>query len=240
MAFAVESTSSDPGGVTDATSVSFSHTVTAANVLIGTVGMGDTNGATSVSSMTYAAVGFTLVVRIDDANWEIAEIWKLTASVATGANTFTVNLTGFVGDANAEQVGCGVTGFTDASTTLGTASTNAATSTNPNVTVVDSASGNIVVSICATDGSASATTEGGTLLWEVEDIQSDSDFNAQQQTASGASTVCSWTNATSASWVAAGVAIAAAGGGGDVNRVRFPVEISGMGVGGMLGGNRVN
>lgn len=56
-----------------------------------------------------------------------------------------------------------------------------------------------------------------------------------------ASVALSYTWAGGARAAMAAVSIApAAGGGGDQNRVRFPAQTSAMGVGGMLGGNRVN
>lgn len=58
----------------------------------------------------------------------------------------------------------------------------------------------------------------------------------------GVSTTLTWTKG--ATRQAAGSAVAlkpsGGGGGGDVNRIRFPAQFSAMGVGGMLGGNRVN
>jgi len=205
VAFDEESTSSDPGGSLNVTSVSFSHTVTAANLLIGTAGIGDSGLGANVSSVTYATIDFASVIEADDANFERAAIWKLTHDIATGANTFSVNF-----DEACAQSGCGVTGFTDASDTLGTPASNTAATANPTVDV-ESVSGDIVVSVLASDvGSGSVTTEGGTLLWEAEDVgPGDSDFSAQRQTASGTTTVCAWTSNAS-DWVAVGVAVKAA------------------------------
>jgi len=222
VAFLVESTSSDPGGSLDVTSVSFAHTVTAANLLLATVGIGDSGLGANVASVKYATVDFASVIEADDASFERSAIWKLTHDIATGSNTFQVNF-----DELCSQSGCGVTGFTDASATTGTPASNTAATANPTVSV-GSVSGDIVVSMLASDvGSLSVTTEGGTLLWEAEDVgPGDSDFNAQRQTASGTTTVCSWTS-NAENWVAVGVAIKAApisAVGKAIDYSKFPIE----------------
>lgn len=204
MALSVETTTSTSGvGVT---SLTFSHTITSANKLVVTTGIGSTTE--SVSTVTFNGDALTSVGSVTDGNWVRSEIWQRHApDVVTGnvVVTYTNACT---------QAAAGATGFIDSATALGSASTNTTTGTNPTVTVADTASGDIVVSLVTSDGSETATTEGGTLLWEVEDIQSDIDVNAQHQTASGANTVCSWTNSTSAPYAAIGVAVKATGGGG--------------------------
>jgi hypothetical protein len=195
----IETTSSTTGeGVN---SLTFAHTVTSANKIVVTGGIGNSGGVT-ISSATFNGDALTFVVGQTDSNpWCRVEIWERhTPDVAT-ANV----VVSYSGTANQATAGC--TGYIDAATALGSPSTNTANSTNPTVTVVDSASGDLVTSVMMTDGSGAATTEGGTLLWEAENLGADIDVNAQYQTASGASTVCSWTNSVSDGWAAAGVAV---------------------------------
>ena len=199
MALGVETTTSTTGLAVS--SLTFAHTITLANKLMVTVGIGDSTGIT-VSGVTYNSQSLTFVGAVTDGNpWCRVEIWEKHNPSVTTANVV-VTFSG-----SPTQGAAGATGIIDAATALGTASTNTTTSTNPTVTVVDSASGDIVVSVATLDGQAATTTEAGTLLWEIEDLGSDIDVNAQHQTASGASTVCSWTNSTNANWAAIGVAV---------------------------------
>src|SRR6185369_5106592 len=85
-----------------------------------------------------------------------------------------------------------------------------AASANGSVTVAGSASGDIVAGALMSDlGPTGSTTENQTLIFEDENINSDTDFNAERTNASGANTVLSWTHA-SINWAA--VAMAANGG----------------------------
>lgn len=201
---AVETTSNSTAQ-SNVTSITVSHTVTASNKLVATVCSADgTIGERTVSSITFNGAGFTLVKAKDDGGFERAEIWQLNGP-ATGTHDLVVTFGG-----NCEQSGAGVTGFTNANATLGTAGENTAATINPTVTVPSTA-GDIVVSILCSDlGNDQTTTENGTLLWELEDAGGgDSDFNAQRQVAAGASTVAGWTAAAplGGAWAAAGVAV---------------------------------
>lgn len=201
--FGVSSTTGSTGQLA-VSSITLSFTVTTETLLVVTCGMGDATLATrQVTNVTWNTTeSFTQVTESDDANFEHSEIWAL-APVATGTHNVVVSFAAAVA-----QSACGVTGFNDASTTLGTPNTNTALAANPSVTVVDSASGDLVVSVVASDlGSIGTTNQNGTLLWETEDVgPNDSDFNTQVQTATGASTVAAWT-AASDLWATAGVAV---------------------------------
>ncbi len=106
------------------------------------------------------------------------------------------------------QSAAGAISFIDAAATDGALATNTGSTANPSVTVPDSVSGDIVASLLSTDESTTATTENGTLIWEDENVNSDTSYNCQRQVASGASTVCSWsTTSTGQKWAAVGVAI---------------------------------
>lgn len=186
-------------------SITWAHTCGAgANKLVMTIGTG-ASGLTdrTVGTVTYNGVACTKIGSGDDGNFERHEIWRLNNPPVGSAFNIVVTLAGV----GANQVAAGAISFNGAAAAEGAPSSNNAISTNPNVTVVDSANGDIVVSGCSTDGSASTTTEAGTLVWEDEDVGADSDFNCQRQNATGANTVCSWTNATSAGWAAVGIAI---------------------------------
>jgi len=207
-AVSVESTSSN--ALTSVSSLTVSHTITAANKLIVTVALGcdDSGGNKNVTGVTFNGDALSQVAEVDDPAWTSVEIWELHNPDVTTADVV-VTLAG-----SCAQVAAGATGFISAHATLGTPNTAQTTSANPSVTVVDSASGDIVVSVLSTDaGPDGTTTPGGTQLWETEDLDADIDINAQRQTASGASTVASWTSPSS-NWSAAGVAVRDVGGGG--------------------------
>lgn len=164
----------------------------------------------TASGATYNGVAMTSKGAADDGNFERVEQWELN-SPTTGANNVVVSF----GTGTGIQISGGGISFIDAHATSGTASTNTNTTTNPSVTVADSASGDIVVSVVATDNATGTTTEAGTLVWEDEDVASDSDFSCQRQAASGANTVCSWTNSGSGDgWAVHGFAVKPAAGGG--------------------------
>jgi len=199
MALSVETTSSTTG--TSVMSLTFSHTVTSANKIVVTVGIGNANGVT-ISGVTFNGDALSFVAGKTDSNpWCRVEIWERhNPDVVTGNVVVT-----FSGTTYHAAAGC--TGYIGAAEALGSPSTNGASTANPTVTVVDSANGDLVTSVMMTDGSVAATTPAGTQLWEVENLGSDCDINAQYQTASGASTVCSWTNSTTDNYAAAGVAV---------------------------------
>lgn len=157
----------------------------------------------TVATVTYNGVACSFIGAADDGAFERSEIWKLNNPPTGSAFNIVVTFVGSPG-----EIAAGAISYIDAAATEGTVSTNTGTTVNPSVTVVDSASGDHVISMSSNDNSTGATTEGGTLIWEDEDVAADSDFNAQRQVATGASTVCSWTNAGSGGgWAAVGVAV---------------------------------
>lgn len=229
MAFGVDTTSHATAIGGGGNSITWAHTCGAgANKLVVTIGTGS-SGLTdrTVSTVTYNGAACSKLGSADDGAFERHEIWRLN-SPATGSS---LNIVATLAGLGANQIAAGAISFNDSATAEGASSSNNASSTNPTVTVVDSANGDIVVSACSDDGSASATTEAGTLVWEDEDVGADSDFNCQRQVATGASTVCSWTNGTSAGWAAVGVAIKAAAGAAPF------IPIVGRGPGMALAGN---
>jgi hypothetical protein len=214
MAFGVDVVS-HPSPVTGVQSITGSHTCGAgATKLVILPG----NGLSSVpaterdvTGCTYNGVACSFVAREDNStNWAHAEIWQLNSPATGAAHDWVVT---YGNSAIQSQIAASAISFNDAAAASGTPNTAEGSGANANVTVVDSASGDIVVSNTFSDvGPISATTEAGTLIAEDEDISSDSDYNAQRQVASGASTVCSWTHSAEL-WAACGVAIRTAGGG---------------------------
>jgi hypothetical protein len=204
----IESTSfgENVGGVG---AVTVSHTITAANKIVVTVatafGATPTEAERSVATCTWNGVGLDFVGEIDNgAGLVHAEIWQMD-SPATGTHDLVVTLNGAV----ALNLVAGITGFLGAAAGVGTPSTNTGAGANPSVTVADSASNDIVVSVLSS-GNAGAMSADGTELWEVEDTGGgDVDFSAQRQTAAGANTVLSWTSGA-IDWAAIGVAVSPA------------------------------
>src|SRR5260221_1894505 len=79
-----------------------------------------------------------------------------------------------------DQAG-GAISFTGSQTAEGSPTGATNTTDNPSVTVVDTANGDIVVSVLISDvGPVSATTGGGTLIWEHAELDADTDSNAQR------------------------------------------------------------
>lgn len=189
-----------------ATSITWSHTCGAgATKLVIAVGAGASALADrSVNTVTYNGVTCAKLGTADDTVFEHSEIWRLNSPATGSSLSIVVSMTG----AGANQLAAGAISYIDAATAEGAPSSNTATTINPTVTVADSASGDHVISMSSNDNSTVATTEAGTLVWEDEDVGADSDFNCQRQVASGANTVCSWTNSSSGGgWAAVGIAI---------------------------------
>lgn len=205
MAFGVDTTS-HATPVLALTSITWAHTCGAsANKLLIFIGTGaSVIGVRTVSTVTYNGVACSFVGFGDDASFERCEIWQM-VNPPTGS---AFNIVATCGGAP-NQLVAGAISYIDAAASLGAPSSNTASTANPSVTVVDSASGDHVVSMVASDeGPLSTMTENGTLIWEDEDVGADSDFNAQRQVATGASTVCGWTAAsTGQKWATVGVAV---------------------------------
>lgn len=190
----------------------WAHTVGAAQTILHVlVGQGTQNATNQVNSVTWNGAALTKKsIDANDGAWTIAQIWELAnPTPATGNVVVTY---GAPSGSETQIFGCAIS-FDGASTTTGAVFTATGTSTNPSVTVTDSASGDIVISFLVNDNQAGPTTEAGTLIGEAEDVGGDTDHNGQRQTATGSSTTCSWTNSGSGSkWSAIGIAVKQAGG----------------------------
>lgn len=209
MAFGVDTTSHGTAIVDNAgTTLTWAHTCGAsANklVVLATGASGD-SAARNITGVTYNSVALTFVGAQDDANFTNAEIWRLNSPTTGSSQNIVVTYGGTLVDCAGGAISFNESASAEGSPTGATNTTN-----NPSVTVADTASGDIVVSVLVSDiGPVGTTTEGGTLIWEDEDVASDTDSNAQRQVASGANTVCSWTSASGGNrWSAVGVAIKA-------------------------------
>ena len=221
MAVAVEATSGG-SAVNNATVTVTGFTVTSANLMLVAISVGDDfpigADATSVTWNTTGTLTQVGSSSADDANWSSVTWYRLDSPAAATANVV-VSLAGFTPD----QIAVHVVTFTGYSS-LGTPNTNVGNTADPSVVVADSASGDIVVAVMCTDGSGVATTEANTLIFEVEDLGSDTDHNSQYKTATGASTSMSWTNSISGGanfWAASSFAVKGAGGGGVNNALAW-------------------
>ena len=210
-AFGIESTTES--GISNGTTLTFAHTVTAANLLIVTCGVGTNSSATPeavITGITFNGDALTHVVSGGvNGTWGIASIWRRDSpDIATGNVVVTFN-------PGQTQGVCGASGLTDANLTLGATNIAAGTTDNPTVTIT-STSGDFVIGAIGNDVGPVATlavTSPGVELWEQEDVSSDSDLGAQRVTASGASTAVTWTSAVGGEhWAVAGVAISGTGG----------------------------
>lgn len=191
MAIALENQASTSGtGVAGLTPVTLALAVTSANKIVVVVSVGDHEFVDAVpSSVTYAGQALTLAVSSTDSNFETVSIWYRDSPTA-GTNNVSVTWS-----TNCDQYGIAASGLVGAlsgapsSTNTGTGNT-----ANPSVTVASTVSGDIVIGAYASDlGPDGGTTAAGHSFMDAEDVALDSDFSAQDVTASGASTAVSWT-----------------------------------------------
>ena len=209
MAFGIEATSHTLE-IADDTSITWSHTVgVGANklvVLLGN-GWGDVPSTRQVSSVTYNGTALTEAVDANNTNWSSSSIWYLDSPTADGSPH---NIVATWVGTQSQKAGVGVS-FNDAATGVAATGTNTGSSANPSCTIASSQSGDICLSVLFSDtGPVATTTADATELFEDEDINSDSDYSTQQQTATGANTVCSWTcSDTTNPWAVCGLAVRA-------------------------------
>lgn len=233
MAFAVETSSSTSN--TFVSSLTFSHTVTAANLLVLVAGAGDgTAGNRVLSSATYAAAAMSDIPGgtsfRDDSNF-LRVSAKYKATPATGANNVVVTYAG-----SCACVAAGVTGFTDADGTTPFGTVVVASSTaNANASVtVTIGTGEIGIAGVSSDANATIT-ENRTLAWEQQAIGADCCFGGQTTTTTG-SVAMSWTGSTPDNgWAAMGFAVKpTSGGGGTFGRLVGGTLCGGLLTGGLL------
>jgi uncharacterized repeat protein (TIGR01451 family) len=153
---AIDNTSSANTGTATASSLTWSHTVGAAGtnrILIVGVSIRN-NSSQTVSSVTYAGTGLTLVGQTTNNTNARVEIWRLIAP-ATGANNVVLTLS-----AAARFVG-GAASFTGVSQTpalaLGTYFSATGNTTSPTVNVTSVASGQLVIDTIANSNLATGS-----------------------------------------------------------------------------------
>jgi hypothetical protein len=198
------------GGGSSVTSVSFSLTNTAGNLVhIGTSFRQNLDSA--VSSATYNAVSATKVPSSTANNGTYyTELYTLTAP-ATGANTAQVNYSGNA----AFDVGVVATSFTgvDQTTPVGTAAIASGTSATPSVTVSDATADDFVIDQLAITHSATLTV--GANQTQRANFTAAGFIKTAASTQDGADGgAMTWTNGDSQAWAISAVAIKAAAAGG--------------------------
>jgi len=200
MTFNVDTTS-HATALTNAASLTWSHTCAAgANKLVVLAA-----GAFSfdVTSVTYNSVSCTAKGSNTSGGMRVS-IWELNSPATGSAHNIVVTYGGTNGAIAASAIS-----FINASTTSRTSSSSSGNSTTPNVTVAESATGGIVLSLMMTESSA-AISANGTLIWEDEGIDSDAGVSAQRQLGTGINTACGWTIVTSEAWVTIGIVVTGA------------------------------
>lgn len=220
MAFAVENVAGNSAVGSASTLQISAFTITAANLLLVAATLGDdTPAASVVTGITANGAAMTAVASsgASDGIWASC-VWYRKDTPAAG--NIIASYSGVI-DASTQKALHAVS-FTDADLTLGTPSATNGTTANPSVTVADSASGDIVVACVANDNEGGNTVQANTLIFEVENLNSDTDHSSQYKTATGANTVMSWTQSGSGNgWAASGLAVSAGAGG--------PATITGTG-----------
>ena len=205
----------------------WNHTCGAsANKLVVLVGVGE-GSATVSATATYNGVAMTRVVEVDTV-WSSAHAFELNNPATGSAFSVTVTFSG-VGAPGVDQLAGVSRSYIGAHATSGTGFSAIGSTDNPSLTVTDSASGDEVIALMFSDvGPNSATTEGGTLVAEDEDIASDSDMNAQSYAPTGANQVVSWTsgNGSGDNWAAVAFAVKpAAAAGPAINRMYYARQV---------------
>lgn len=200
----------------------------------------------SVTGVTWAGVSMTPVasssVEVADgtARHGVAQ-FRLVAP-ATGAQHLITTMSGAC-----TPIVHGLQSFSGGHQTapVGTAATNTGTGNGLTATVtVSSAADEIVTGCCnlANSNTTADLTSADTQAWDNENKGSfDNTMNGEYK-AGDTSTVLTWNKANTVKpWAATAVPVKPAGEApATANRILFPAQTSAMGVGGMLGGNRVN
>lgn len=228
MALAVD-TSSHATAKTDTgnNGITWSHTAgTSATKLVVLWGCGISAGSIPNFTATYNGVSMTNQVQRFDGSFCGVQGFYLDLSSPDGAaHNIVVKNSGDVGSYQMAAIGIS---FTQAKTGAPSTGSNTATSTNGTVTVAGSVSGAIVCGAIMSDlGPTGTTTQGQTLIFEDENIASDTDYNAERTNASGANTVLSWTH-SSINWAAVALSIedsGAGGGGGTGSKIMLPADL---------------
>lgn len=200
------------------TSLTQAFTVTAANLLLVGVSIGD-GGAidTIVTGVTWNTTGTLSAVSSSTASdgvWSQVKWFRLDSPAAATANVV-VSCNG--GGMTPDQIAMHIIGVTnyDSGTGLRAASTTNNTSANPSLTVAASQSGDLVVAAVSNDNEGGNTVQAGSLIFEAENVGSDTDHSSQYVTATGANTVMAWTQSGNGNgWAASGIPVPITGGGG--------------------------
>jgi len=218
MAVTVEGTPSIGTAVASVTSITFSHTTggTATGLFVG-AGHGVVTPATT-----------TGVTHNGDA---MTELWDVAGGLDTQSagylrvspdiGTYNIVVTWSAAVAAGNAGGVGLAGLETSSVaaahrTVYTNTDTGGTIPEPTVTVVDSVNGDLVIDTACTYGSAIAVGTGQTSRFEDDDIAGNfCSMGGSTESATGASTVMSWTTTTDDYWAIGATALVAAAAGGD-------------------------
>lgn len=194
---------------------SSSETLVSSNLLLVALSFGDSHfsGPTpSILSVTWSvgsqAMSLVASSGISDGTWS-SVIWYYLNNPNPGTGTVTATFGDTLG-----QIAIHVAGVIGAGT-LRTPSTANGFTADPAVTVGNAVAGDLIVAVVSNDNNNGVITEANTLIFEAEDLGSDTNHNSQYKTATGGDTM-SWTNLVSdpaVGWAASAFAIAASAGG---------------------------
>lgn len=243
MALSIDTSSSAIS--TGATVTGFSSTYTLGGTVDGLmvgIAFGNTVSTSAVSSVFWNGIALTAVansarVATDGAGSFLhTRLYGLIAP-ATGTNTLSTQMTAAV-----KTLCPGFVAFigSDQATLFGTCTTSTGTGANGSCTGIGSAVGDICIAVLCTlsSGAANHSFADNTERWERdEQVIIGSGMNGA--TKAGAASVTMTAVNEAGAWAISAVTVKAAAAGGAVNRVRFPAQTSAIGVGGMLGGSRM-
>lgn len=201
---------------TNQSSLTRAFTVSSANLLLVAVSVGDGTAIDTLNTgVTWNTTGTMSAVTSSTASdgvWSQVKWWRLDSPAAATANVVaTLNGGGGTPDQAAIHI-IGVTNY-DSGTGLRAASTTNNTTANPSLTVAASQSGDLVVAVVSNDNESGNTVQANSLIFEAENVGSDTDHSSQYTTASGANTVMAWTQSGSGNgWAASGIPVPISGG----------------------------
>lgn len=210
MAIALETGTSSSSSTSNTQTLVWSHTVSSgANFLVVVAGCGDdTTADRNITGVTFGGQSLTQLAQVDDASWLNCEMWYL-ANPTVSTNDITVTYAG----AGVLQMGGGGVNFSgvDTASPWGTPVTAIGSGTTATVDVTGVNSGEWTIGGIASDAEG-GITETGTLLWEVQNVGSDTSYGSQYKTSTG-TVAMSWTQA-STGWTVVSAALKPSGGGG--------------------------
>ena len=170
-------------GVANGSSITQAYTVTTGSLLlVAAMGSDTAIQDRTITHVTYGGVALTKAVDRDDGTFEYVSLWYLDNPTAGAANVVADSLpSGSVTDYGLVIVE--VFGV-DLTTRFGSSAVNSGTGTSATTAGLTPTSDQVIIAAIASDSQASLT-ESGTLLAEIQNVDSDSSYGMQSYSSTG-------------------------------------------------------